>query len=67
MQKTSKECLIEHQKFFHTTKNKDNYAKDAEYRIYCNIKRKTIDTGVEKEKQNIQTYTAVEQTQHQEK
>ena len=30
----TKECLIEHQKLFHTTKNKNNeYVKDAEYRM----------------------------------
>ena len=33
--------------------------------IQWNIKRKIIDAGKKKEKHNVQTYTAVEQRQHQ--
>ena len=48
----TKECLIEHQKFFHTTKYKNNeYVKDTEYRM--NYKKKTILARVQKLKQNI--------------
>ena len=35
--------------------NREQKLKDAEYRIY-------IDAGAKKEKQNVESYTAVEQT-----
>ena len=63
---TDKYTKLKLQRYFLAPKNRNNeYIKDIQYRMQ--YKKETIDTRARKEKQNLQTYTAIEQTKHQEK